>query len=421
MISATQSKQKAKRRRFGKVSSPALRWVCLLIFLTVNALPDFAQSNNFQITRSNKILSTSESKSLSLDFPQKPGEHLILRGTAISQISAESARNFFAVYVFDCEKNQRAPLPVQGKYQINANRIEFVPDFEFAAGTNYEAEIGAEIFGINEVFREWFYIARKLNLTPPKILQIYPTADRIPANALRFYIAFSEPMRRHSGASLVKLRDKHGREISRAFLSLNQELWSGDSRRLTLLLDPGRIKRGVTANLEIGPALVAGQTYEISVKPGWTSEQGGVSGEIFSKKFRVAAADRRPVDLKAWKIETPRNSTKDALEINFDRIFDYALLENCLAVFNESGTRVPGEITVDSGERNWKFKPLEKWTSGNYKIVAAADLEDIAGNRINEALDHDAGASMGSIKRFYKIPFSVAASTEAPFKVKAIH
>lgn len=51
---------------------------------------------------------------------------------------------------------------------------------------------------------------------------------------------------------------------------------------------------------------------------------------------------------------------------------------------------------------------------GNYKIVAADDLEeDIAGNRINEALDHDAGASSGSgDKRFYEIPFSVAVSKE---------
>ena len=43
------------------------------------------------------------------------------------------------------------------------------------------------------------------------------------------------------------------------WIGINQELWDPGMQRLTLLLDPGRIKRGVGPNLEAGLALERGE------------------------------------------------------------------------------------------------------------------------------------------------------------------
>jgi hypothetical protein len=41
----------------------------------------------------------------------------------------------------------------------------------------------------------------------------------------------------------VHLLDATGRPINLAFLEIEQELWDPEGRRLTLLFDPGRVKR----------------------------------------------------------------------------------------------------------------------------------------------------------------------------------
>jgi hypothetical protein len=332
---------------------------------------------------------------------------LILRGSSVLQISEEAAQRIFAVYVFDKEKNRRASLPVQGIYKMKPGQIEFVPDFDFVSNTNYEVEIDGRAFGLGKTYREKFSIPGKSNLPIPQVSQVYPTAESLPANILRFYIFFSEPMRRQTSRSLIKLKDEAGREIPAALVVLNQELWSADGRRLTVLLDPGRIKRGVAANTEKGLSLEADKSYQLSIEAGWTSEAGAPSGKSFIKKFRVSSADRTPLDTKKWKIEAPPNSTRQPLRIGFERVLDYALLENSLLVVDETGRRVEGTISVESGERNWKFTPRGEWVAGNYKIIVAFDLEDAAGNRIGEALDHDAGDQI-VIRQFYEIPFSVS-------------
>lgn len=42
-------------------------------------------------------------------------------------------------------------------------------------------------------------------------------------------------------------------------LAIKEELWSSDGKRLTILFDFGRIKRGVSTNRRQGPALEKGR------------------------------------------------------------------------------------------------------------------------------------------------------------------
>ena len=80
----------------------------------------------------------------------------------------------------------------------------------------------------------------------------------------------------------IRVRDGAGREIELAFLELDEELWDPSMTRLTLLIDPGRIKRGVKPLEDVGPVFEAGRNYSLSVaadcrdaagrslrRPGW--------------------------------------------------------------------------------------------------------------------------------------------------------
>ena len=54
------------------------------------------------------------------------------------------------------------------------------------------------------------------------------------------------------------LRADSGQPLQGVFLTMDPELWDPERRRLTLLLDPGRIKRGLVPNLEAGYPLNEG-------------------------------------------------------------------------------------------------------------------------------------------------------------------
>ena len=62
----------------------------------------------------------------------------------------------------------------------------------------------------------------------------------------------------------IRLLDAQGAPVELPFLEIDEELWNAEMTRLTLFIDPGRIKRGVKPLEEIGPSLVAGQTTRSS-------------------------------------------------------------------------------------------------------------------------------------------------------------
>ena len=61
----------------------------------------------------------------------------------------------------------------------------------------------------------------------------------------------------------VKLLKANGEVVTRAFLEIGEELWDGSGQRITLLFDPGRVKKGLSPRLQFGPVLEAGQTYRL--------------------------------------------------------------------------------------------------------------------------------------------------------------
>jgi hypothetical protein len=109
-------------------------------------------------------------------------------------------------------------------------------------------------------------VARPAASLPPlaTVAAVYPGASILPANRLRIYIQFSAPMG-HGGAEHVRILDEQGRALDDPFLPLDTELWSPDRTRITLLFDPGRVKRGILPNVQMGRPLKPGRRYTLIV------------------------------------------------------------------------------------------------------------------------------------------------------------
>src|SRR5207302_1594426 len=102
--------------------------------------------------------------------------------------------------------------------------------------------------------------------TPPtKLVQVYPTADVLPENQLKFYLHFSAPMSRGEAYRRVHLIGEDGKEVETPFLELEEELWDGEGTRFTLFFHPGRVKRGLKPREEVGPTLEEGKRYTLVV------------------------------------------------------------------------------------------------------------------------------------------------------------
>jgi hypothetical protein len=220
-------------------------------------------------------------------------------------------------------------------------------------------------------------------------VQIYPTADRLPANVLRLYLVFDRPMSSGESSTQLTLLDAANRPVDRPFLRLDEELWDSSGTRLTVLFDPGRIKRGLRANLELGPPLVEGQRYTLVVGAGWRDASGRPIGAGLSKPFTVVAADRTSPTVDAWAVETPRVGTRLPLVLRFPEMLDRALLSSAITVAATNGTVVRGEIDVAPGERTWTLTPETVWREGNYELRVSSELEDVAGNNLRRVFDLD--------------------------------
>ena len=114
------------------------------------------------------------------------------------------------------------------------------------------------------------------NLDTTDQIEIYPSASEFPSNLLRIYLYFPYPVRSPNILEHVSLRDSEGRVIDGVFLPTRYDLWSPDRRRLTLLLDPGRVKTGLRAHKTRGRALIPGEMDSLLVNQAW---MGGIDCE----------------------------------------------------------------------------------------------------------------------------------------------
>ena len=281
-----------------------------------------------------------------------------------------------------------------GTYQVAENVIRFQPQFPLERGVAYRAVFrpsklpGGTAEGSPDLVSR-YQLTVVPNEPTTSVAQVYPSADVLPENLLKFYLHFSAPMRRGHVYEHIHLRNETGKLVELPFLELDEELWNPEMTRLTLFIDPGRIKRGVKPLEEIGPALEEGKHYTLEIDATWQDSTGLPLREPFRKSFRVGAQDREPPALATWKVTPPKAGTRDPLTVIFPEPMDQALALHFICVTDANGRLAKGTSAVSEHERHWAFSPQEPWSAGVHQLEVQNTIEDLAGNNIGKPFEVD--------------------------------
>jgi hypothetical protein len=276
--------------------------------------------------------------------------------------------------------------PLLGDYSVESGSLVFRPRFTVSPGVPVHARFRQP--GRPDVVVVFRPVDTATLVPSTRVAAVYPSSDVVPANLLKFYLHFSAPMQRGEAWQHIRLLDQHGKPVDLPFLEIDQELWDPGNQRLTVLFDPGRIKRGVLPRENTGGALEPGNSYTLQIDRSWTDANGLPLAAGHSKTFRVAGEDRVPIDPKSWKVTPPREGTRDSLHIDLPDPADQALLERMLSVAC-SGNEIAGRVSTGNAETRWTLEPVDAWSAGECRIIIDTALEDLAGNRIGRAFDVD--------------------------------
>ena len=285
-----------------------------------------------------------------------------------------------------------------GTFERDGDALVFTPRFLFVEGLRYVLVVDGHAVGSLE-----------RPVAPPPaptmVAGMFPTGGSVPVNLLRLYVQFSASMSEGCAARAVTIANAAtGQPLLHALLDMTPELWDPARTRLTLFLDPGRIKRGLVPNLEAGYPLVEGRAIVITVGATFKDAAGQPIAEAFSRRYDVGPAVSTRIDPARWIVNTPAAGSGQALQVGFDRPLDRALLARSLTVRDASGDIVEGDAHIAAGERSWSFRPRHPWGgaitgmgsgtqagTGACAYVLAVDtrLEDVAGNSVLRVFDRD--------------------------------
>ena len=280
--------------------------------------------------------------------------------------------------------------PMLGAYELRTNSLRFTPQFPLEPGVRYRAVFTSrssrpqfdEISGT-------FVVPRRVLKRTTVLRDVFPSADVLPENLLKFYLLFSAPMSGGNSYDHIRLQRQNGTTVEVPFLRLEEELWDPEMRRLTVLIDPGRIKRGVQPNERLGPSIREGGRYTLIVDAAFKDATGSPLQQSFRKSFQVGPAERDPLDPKQWRIHAPKAGTREPLTIQFLKPMDYALAKRVISVVTSGGSRIAGEVRLVNHEARWRFVPAADWVAGRHELVIQTTLEDLAGNNIGKAFEVD--------------------------------
>lgn len=315
-------------------------------------------------------------------------------GASTKVISHDQWNTILSVYTLEAYQ-RNIDQPVAGKYEWNDDTIFFRPTYSFAPGKTYYAVFNPKVFLINAGSKNKSTMEKsELSFTIPKdtfplttIESIYPESESLPANLLRMYIYFSSPMMPGGAYEHISLLRENGTRVERAFLNVDQELWDRKRKRFTLLFDPGRIKRDLKSNLDLGLPLQEGAKYHLVIDSAWRDVHGNSLAKSFSKTFSVSEPERSKISHMQWKVIPPIAGSLGEVVMSFDRPMDHALALKYITIKNSSGV-VAGSTQIIN-DTVWKFTPHLPWMKGEHLLTVSPLLEDVAGNNLNNAFDLD--------------------------------
>src|ERR1700679_928105 len=202
----------------------------------------------------------------------------------------------------------------------------------------------------------------RIQTSPEVPIRISPHANVLPANTLRFYIHFPRPAEAHFDRDHLWLLDEDEGAVRDPFLVLSQELWSVVGRRLTVMMEPGRIKRGLGADPSHEPALVVGRTYSLVVT---------ALGQTARHTFRVSGPVLEAVDETHWRLLSPTVGSLDPAVVHFDRVMDAALCENEIGILTPSGEILQTRASLAPHGTAARLIPSHPWRPGEHRLVVS--------------------------------------------------
>jgi hypothetical protein len=271
--------------------------------------------------------------------------------------------------------------PMLGEIIEESGKTVFVPVVPFTRGMHYHIVLNGQVIGeIN--------VPVDTDSNRPE-LTVYPTSDTVPGNLLKMYLVFTEPMVEGQSLRHIHLLNTNGDTLHGTFLDLKPELWNPEGTRLTLWLDPGRIKRDLIPNQELGNPLVEGNLYTLRISDQWMSKTGLLIKQSYSKSFVVSGRDEQIPNIDSWNFSIPKRDTADSLLINFQEPLDYSLIQSTILILNKNGESIRGRVQVMDDEMGIVFYPWDRWQKGTYQLRVESKLEDLAGNNLSRLFDRD--------------------------------
>lgn len=268
-----------------------------------------------------------------------------------------------------------------GQYRVEGSSLCFQPDFELGVG-RYQASL----FLIGQPPATAVYEVQPTQQAPATVARVYPSADRLPANLLKFYIHFSRPVRQSDRVfDQIHILDDAGKPVYDPWRRFQQ--WSDDGARLTLWIHPGRIKHDVNLREDFGPVLKPGHAYTLRIDADVLDLAGRPLTAAFEKKFTAVDEVHARISLDDWKVQAPHAGTRDPLIVQFPSPLDAALLQRMIWLRDADHHALAGQIEVDADETRWTFRPQKAWLAGPIELQAAEALEDVAGNAPTHIFD----------------------------------
>jgi hypothetical protein len=295
--------------------------------------------------------------------------------------------------VFEVFASEDPSAPAMlGAYSREGDGVFFTPRFAPAPSVRLRAVVRPAA-GPSVV--AWFGgVSSPVQAPTTRILSVTPSADAWPENILRLYLTFSAPMRIGEAWRHIRMLDADGQPMGGMFVEIEQELWDPDGRRLTVLFDPARIKRGLVDHINEGPPLAVGSGCTLQIDAAWRDAEGRALVDGLAKAVTIGAPLRAALDPATWRLTRPPTPF-DPLIVDVPRPLDAALALRALSVW-KGVAELPGEARLERDETRYVFTPDSPWTTGRYSLHADSVLEDVAGNRIGRPFDIDRRAPGGA-------------------------
>ena len=320
--------------------------------------------------------SSDQRTDLSINWENKKPTAIVIPFVPEKNISANLLRATIS------KQNNDSTATILGDWKISDDSIVFKPLIPLTRGLKYVISYRNKYIG--EII-----IPLPDPSSAPVITGIYPSVDTVPENLLKIYVEFSKPMAEGNSMDNFKLIRNGKDTLHQVFLDLQTELWNNDQTRLTIWLDPGRIKRDLQPNVSLGAPLSKGNKYELVVGQTLSDAEGIALGKVYRKDFIVATRDSAIPKPESWIIHTPMQGTTDALRVELNEPLDYVLLNNAIRIVDSKENLLEGKIQTTDKETVLVFHSASKWKAGNYFLEIESRLEDLAGNNLNHPFDRD--------------------------------